>query len=210
MASKYASTPQTTNAARLSRAIVDLFTDLYRDILRVHIPETQLLTKLTSEKDKLCKIINREQKELLYPRRGHFCGTYMYIDFDLGLLYTLLRNVSGIPPHKKGWGNTPDPTDRSKSANIDRIREIRNKYGHQPCSYIAEAEFLNVWADLKQIARELDGCVAVGNTFYFDAMERLEKETMDPEQGEMYQNIIDNERKSISDIQGTTNWIINQ
>lgn len=199
MASKYASTAQTTNAARLSRAIIDPCTDLYREILRMHIPEKQFSTMLGTMKSKLSKHINKEQKALLFPHNGQFNGTYN--DFDLVLLYSILRNVSGIKAHNNGWGNTPSSTDRSESANIDRIREIRNKYcGHQLCSSLANAEFKKVWTELKQIASELDCYVSGGNNTYLNAIKLLEKEPMELE--EMYLSCIDNQHKSISDIQG--------
>lgn len=51
-----------------------------------------------------------------------------YSNFDISLLYLLLRNICPIQPHKNKWGNAPLPEDRSLSANIERIRIIRNQY----------------------------------------------------------------------------------
>lgn len=54
----------------------------------------------------------------------------IYEDFEISLLYTILRNICGIPEHENGWGDVPLPIDKSVSANIERIRLKRNKYGH--------------------------------------------------------------------------------
>lgn len=54
----------------------------------------------------------------------------IYEDFEISLLYTILRNICIIPEHKNGWGDVPLPIDKSVSANIERIRLKRNEYGH--------------------------------------------------------------------------------
>lgn len=57
--------------------------------------------------------ITKEQEKIIH--NGN------YAEFDITLLYFSLRNISKIPPHVKQWGNEPIPSDRSVSANIERI-----------------------------------------------------------------------------------------
>ncbi|XP_061190734.1 E3 ubiquitin-protein ligase DZIP3-like [Saccostrea echinata] len=204
---KYASTKQTTNAARLSRVVIDVFTDLFREILQLHITEIQFPFVLQEKRDKLCFILNKNQKECLYPAKDLFTGTYK--EFDLSLLYILLRNVSGIPSHQHGWGKTPKPMDRSVSANIERVREIRNKYcGHSGSVSLNDSDFHSIWQELRLIIGEIEAALKL--TTYTDAINFLENETMDPEQQERYLSIIDDQQVTISDVKSTQDIIMKE
>ncbi|XP_062598572.1 E3 ubiquitin-protein ligase DZIP3-like [Saccostrea cucullata] len=204
---KYASTKQTTNAARLSRVVIDVFTDLFREILKLHITEIQFPFVLQEKRDKLCAILNKNQKEYLYPVKDLFTGTYK--EFDLSLLYILIRNVSGIPSHQHGWGKTPKPRDRSVSANIDRVREIRNKNcGHSGSASLDDGDFHRLWQELRFIIGEIEAALKL--TTYTDAINFLENETMDPEQQEMYLSIIDDQQVTISDVKGTQDILMKE
>ncbi|XP_062607980.1 E3 ubiquitin-protein ligase DZIP3-like [Saccostrea cucullata] len=207
--SKYKSTKETTHAARLSRLLLDPCTYIFRDLLRSFIPEAQFPHILRNFVATLIPIINKDQRNLLYPRAGQYLGTYE--DFDLSLLYILLRNISGIPPHKNGWGKQPDPTDRSLSANIDRTREIRNTYcGHVPRVTLPEQDFQRIWQDTTVIIRELEGSLTAGCTTYTDAAKLIKTDTMDPEQENKYLDIIDKQHKVWEDFKDTTNVIIKE
>ncbi|XP_048749730.2 uncharacterized protein LOC125661677 isoform X2 [Ostrea edulis] len=201
--SKYKSTKETTHAARVSRLVVDPCTDLFRDLLRNHVTEIQFPPILQNKKNTLSPILNKVQRPLLYPNGGYFNGTYT--EFDLSLLYILLRNISGILSHRKGWGKTPDPLDRCLSANIDRIREIRNKYcGHSPSVSLPDPEFHTLWQDLTIIIGELEGSLPGGCSRYSDAANQIKTDTMDPEQEKKYMDIIDEQYQSIQEVKDTT------
>jgi hypothetical protein len=194
--SKYVSTKETTHAARLSRLLVDPCTDLYRDLLRNQITEVQFPHILQNKRSILGPILNKVQKDVLYPQLGYFQGSYA--EFDLSLLYVLLRNISGIPSHRKGWAKPPYPSDRSTSANIDRIREIRNVYcGHAASVSLSDTKFHTIWHELSVIIGELEGGLPGGCTTYTDAAKLLKTGTMDPEQEKHYLDIIDSQTKSI-------------
>ena len=68
-----------------------------------------------------------------------------YKDFDITLLYTLLRNVcQSITPPSQNWGvsNMPSQNEITVRDDIERIRLIRNKvYGHISEVAIPEIEF---------------------------------------------------------------------
>ncbi|XP_056007550.1 uncharacterized protein LOC125665455 [Ostrea edulis] len=201
--SKYKSTTETTNTARVSRLLVDPCTDLFRDLLRDHITEINFSGVLRQKKLLLSPILNKAQRDLLYPTKGSFTGTYN--DFDLSLLYVLLRNTTGIAPHKKGWAKPPDPSDRSLSANIDRVREIRNTYcGHTARVSLSDSEFQKLWQDLTVIIGELEGSLSGGGTTYTDAANQIEVDTMDPEQEKRYLDVIDTQHQDIEALKERT------
>jgi hypothetical protein len=175
--------------------------DLFRDLLRNQVTEIQFPSILRQKKLQLNPILNKDQRALLYPNNVSFHGTYN--DLDISLLYVLLRNVSGLPPHRKGWANPPDPFDRSVSANIDRIREIRNTYcGHAARVSLSDTEFQNLWRDLATIIGELESSLPGGCTLYTDAANYIKTDTMDPEQEQEYLERIDEQDQSIDDLKG--------
>ena len=111
-------------------ALDTVSTELLREYFRQTVPEKDFHTVLNDEptKEKLLEHLTNDQKNILYPNSGVFNGTYN--DFDIGLLYILIRNWTEFPSHKKGWGKKPFYNDNSASANIERIRLLRNKYIH--------------------------------------------------------------------------------
>lgn len=151
--SKYVSTRETTNFARLAMIIFGPCTDVLRDVLMKEIKPADLTNKVKlfiSNYPKNKKPpINTQQEQLVYA------GDYS--KFDITLLYMLLRNVSGIPPHSKKWGNAPNPPDISVSANIERIREIRNKYyGHATNCSLSPSDFKQICTTIHQIVKKLE------------------------------------------------------
>lgn len=85
-----------------------------------------------------------------------------------------------IPEHGLKWGNKPNPTDRSVSANIDCISFIRNKYyGHLNHFAIPDQDFLKRWANLFFIVKELEAYIG-SSTVYQDAVTDLKSCSMDP------------------------------
>uniref|UniRef100_A0A8W8MMG5 DZIP3-like HEPN domain-containing protein n=1 Tax=Magallana gigas TaxID=29159 RepID=A0A8W8MMG5_MAGGI len=89
--------------------------------------------------------------------------------------------MCSIPPHKNEWGNDPEPTDRSLSANIERIRIIRNEwYAHAPEFSLTDSDFEQKWKFMSQIVKELEGYF--GNaTKYQDSLTELKTKHMDPD-----------------------------
>lgn len=104
-----------------------------------------------------------------------------YSEFDITLLYFLLRNICLISKHGLKWGDKPNPTDRSVSANIERIRLIRNDdYGHATNFAIPDQDFIKRWDNLFLIVKELEAYIG-SSTVYQDAVTDLKSCSMDPE-----------------------------
>jgi hypothetical protein len=109
-----------------------------------------------------------------------------YDDMDISLLYILLRNVATIPAHNNGWGFDPDPSDRSLSANIERIRLVRNRCGHSTDPSLSQPEFLPIWSTIRSTMVDLDNFLRNGRQ-YEQAVDSLRVESMDPENDECYE-----------------------
>lgn len=166
--SKYESTRETTNLARVARIILGPCTDILLDILWKQISPSALSHNVKTfiaktPKRKQCPI-NPQQAQLV------FSGNYS--DFDITLLYVLLRNMCLIPPHANQWGHDPSPGDRSVSANIERIRILRNEYyGHVTQISLSDTDFKKTWKNIFQIIKELEGYLSNGTKYRDDLLE---------------------------------------
>lgn len=198
--SKYCSTRETTNLARLSRIILGPCTDGLRAILRKEIPQSTLPQKWKTYLAKTPKpkntLITKEQESLI--NNGN------YSDFDISLLYVLLRNITQIPPHINEWGNNPRQCDRSVSANIERIRLIRNDLGHISEISISEHTFNTRWQEISDIVKELDTYLCT-STVYHDSVVELKTCSMDNEQQFRYIKDLVDVNEKLLDLSGYCN-----
>uniref|UniRef100_K1QTQ8 Ankyrin-1 n=1 Tax=Magallana gigas TaxID=29159 RepID=K1QTQ8_MAGGI len=173
--SKYDSTRETTNLARIARAIFGPCTDVLHDILRKEITPQDLKKELKKYPDKYR--ISQHQKQVV--NNGD------YSKFDISLLYMFLRNLGSIPEHKNKWGTDPDPYDKSVSANIERIRNLRNEWGHSTDLSLSDSDFEKHWKIIFQNVKDLEGYLGA-TTVYQDALKNLKSCCMDPDSIQPY------------------------
>ncbi|XP_062614192.1 uncharacterized protein LOC134275925 [Saccostrea cucullata] len=197
--SKYASTQETTNIARLARLILGPCTDVLRDILKKEVLPSDLSKTVKEYTDKQLKLkkrnpLNRSHLEIIFPTsQTAYSGDYS--DFDISLLYLLLRNVSKIPPHSEGWGEIPRPGDKSVAANIERLRLLRNKYyGHAADPSLSESKFRAEWRNIRDIFVELENYLGTTGV-YEDAINTIQTCSMDPEQEKKYIELLGDVRE---------------
>lgn len=179
------------NYIRIQRLLLDIGTEVYRQTFISRFPPISSYEFFFQPfENELKRLFNECQTEMLFPSNGKYKGNLF--DLDISVLYILLRNISNIEPHKNGWGKDPDDTDRCLSANIERIRLIRNKYvGHSPKSSISEREFKIQWVVLRQSILELPG----GET-YKEQVDELLTTSLDPDNEKKYKSAIEVMRKN--------------
>ncbi|XP_062580391.1 uncharacterized protein LOC134242335 [Saccostrea cucullata] len=180
--SSYASTEETTNACRACRLLLGPCTDELRDVLLHHVPLPTFPHVIIHKRSSLPRL-TAQQMNLILPRGCSYTGNYG--DMDISLLYILLRNICGIPPHSNGWGNDPDPTDRSLSANIERIRIARNQCVHSSSPVLTNADFNTIWTNVRSVVADVDSFLNNGNK-YEKEVDFLRYETMDPARDSNY------------------------
>lgn len=174
--SKYQSTRETTNIARIARIILGPCTNLLRDVLAKEIPPSALSQKVKTF------LANPSRKGKPPFSKAQECLVYRgdYSDFDISLLYFLLRNVCSIPPHTNRWGNVPNQEDRSPSANIERIRIMRNEYYVNISNFsFSNSEFERKWTNILQIVQDLELYLGTSNV-YQEALVEIKLCCMDP------------------------------
>lgn len=186
--SKYSSTRDTTNLARIARIILGPCTDVLRAVLKNQISPTDLKTKVqTYIATKRTLFITTNQKQLV--------DSEDYSKFDIALLYFLFRNVCAITSHSKQLGNRPIVSDRSVLANIERIRLTRNEYyGHYSSYFFPKSDFEDKWKYLFQSVKELEQYIGTSKD-YQEALRELKYCCMDLE---IQDNFIQHLRNDVS------------
>lgn len=193
--SKYQSTRETTNLARVARIILGPCADVLRDVLRKNISPPDLSQKVVLYIAKLTNI-NRSPltKEQLQLVRGEDYST-----FDITLLCILLRTFCSMFP--KLWSTSPSPGDRSVAANIERIRLIRNEFGHTSEISITDIEFNKKWQEIFNTIQELEKYLGSA-TDYQDAVKEIKTCNMTPEKMDEYIKQLLDLNKKVQDIRG--------
>lgn len=165
----YSTTQGSTDLVRLAKIIFGPCTHVLRDILANEISPSMFLNKVNAflAKNKR-SLINKEQEKLLYG------GDYS--KFDISLLYFALRNMCSFPPHTNQWGHDPCPADRSISANIERLRLVRNQFVHDSTTIVAD--FQKKWKELLDIVMDLEKYLGT-STVYQDEVVEIKSCCMD-------------------------------
>ena len=143
-----ASTSGKDNYQRLARLIVVGGTTLLRDVFDSIYPPSALPYCLTNPviSSKL-SWINKRERECLYPSPGK-CGRS--VDFDITMLFKLLKTICHLPAPTGKWNDQPDDSDTSLSADIARIRCYRNCICHDSENMeIPNDQFLLLWANIR-------------------------------------------------------------
>ena len=140
-----------TNSGRLNQLFVTICEDVFRLVLNCHIKPENLRIELDTNKPNIERILNAEQRKLLYPAFG---GNFICSrDLDFSLAYILLQNICNIPPHKNGWGVAPNHEDSSLAARIDRIN-IRKKSCVDSIEFswksIDDYQFETIWNEIRK------------------------------------------------------------
>ncbi len=141
-----------TNGARLSRLIVEQGGKILRRSLDSVHPSGTLPTVLNANRTILRRLINNQQKNLLFPPAGMPPTTSS--DYDITLLSILLRNICGLtfPVSTGPWHANPDI---SKEADLARIKYYRNEVCHNKSTEVSDADFNFYWSEISGALQRL-------------------------------------------------------
>ena len=140
------------NFQRISRLLISGGTALLREIFDLISPPSNLPTTLknpATEKQLKAAKLTKPQWDCLYPSPGVYGES---ADFDVTLLFKLLRTICNFIPPVTGWDALPARTDHSLAADLARIKYYRNTvYGHVNQNMeITDDDFLSLWQDLSE------------------------------------------------------------
>ena len=150
------------NFQRISRLLISGGTALLREIFDLICPPSNLptvLKKPATEKQLKSAKLTKPQWDCLYPSPGVYGKS---ADFDVTLLFRLLRTICNLIPPGTGWDALPTSTDHSLAADLARIKYYRNTvYGHVSQSMeITDDEFLSLWQDLSDALVRIAGQIS--------------------------------------------------
>ncbi|KAL3888508.1 hypothetical protein ACJMK2_000874 [Sinanodonta woodiana] len=173
-------TREQMNYARLCVALITVCGNALRKILqsRFPVPYTDIYQVLLANRQKLTQrpgrpLLNRDQIELLFPDHlGNEVGTLD--QFDISLLYILIRNVSRVPEPRTGWNTEPcdRPRDTSLGASVERIHSYRNCITcHNAVGRISDQDLDVCWSKYEAVIRDIEAVLG-GN----ECSQQLEKQ----------------------------------
>ena len=153
------STNGTANFQRVSQLLITGGTTLLREVFDQICPPSALPTILknpaTENKLKAAKL-TKAQWDCLYPSPGVYGKS---ADFDVTLLFRLLRTICNLIPPTTGWDVLPVSTDHSLEADLARIKYYQNSvYGHVNQNMeIKDDEFLTLWHEISEAIVRIAG-----------------------------------------------------
>lgn len=146
----FRSTTGKANFHRVTRLLISGGTTLLREIFDLIYPPSSLPTILknpATEKQLRSAKLSKPQWDCLYPSPGAYGRS---TDFDVTLLFRLLRTICNLTPPVLGWDALPVPTDCSLPHDLARIKYYRNSiYGHVNQNMeITDGAFPLLWREI--------------------------------------------------------------
>ena len=158
-----------SNGARLSRLLIDIGTETMRKYFDyIHPPGTltEALHRNYDTLDQLYRrrVINPEQRKKLFPPSGLLPAlpSTPSSEYDITLLFILLRNICGLVPPVTvdggtSWDQNPPSADESPEADLARIKFYRNEiYGHIVSTDVSDDDFENYWSAISLALERLN------------------------------------------------------
>ena len=207
------STAEKANFQRLSRLLISGGTCLLREIFDGICPPFNLPAMLsnpaTKNQLKGAKL-TKPQWDCLYPFPGvHGKST----DFDVTLLFRLLRTICNLAPPTTGWDVLPAPIDHSLTAELARIKYYRNTvYGHvKQDMEVTDDEFPSLWQEISGALVRIAGQIShAKKTEWQGAIDKFLKDPLTEEDERNVEELMrwyNNDvevKKSIEDLKATT------
>lgn len=159
----------------ISIACVDFIKLPLKDILASQIKPADLYERIKSSPTNGKGYLRKEQLNICFIPPP---GEADYNDFDVTLLYTLIRNLcwTSLRP-TQGWGKVPDSSHTGIGDDIERLRLMRNRFAHANSAGIPNADFDCLWNDLKSVIQRIQTFIkSVGcNVNYEDNLADIKK-----------------------------------
>ena len=181
MAGIHSSVEESANFFRLMSLVVDLGSEVLRDVL-LHLVKSRTLEAVIQANSAI--IDGLIQKKAIFPQQYDLL---MKVppdpeEFDISLLVKVFRNICpNLTPHGFDWRDDPDGNDFSLAADLKRLQNIRNcVYAHTSSTKVTTMDFEAIWSDLSDI---IDRISQHGSGKFQDIRQRIQmrrQENLDP------------------------------
>jgi hypothetical protein len=187
-----------TNYARLGLVVVDIFQNIFREIMRSNIAPEVLSIHIKKQHKNNPSVFNKMTHEERVSLKTLTNRTYDKIDFSL--LYKLVRSFSILVDPTQGWGKQPKNADVTISDDVERLRIVRNKIVHRIKADINLIEMNENFSNIVNITQRIDTYLRKQSNQGF-AREVLDFQThcMDSEMEQKYYQAL----KDIEDMEGS-------
>ncbi|XP_071179655.1 uncharacterized protein [Mytilus edulis] len=114
--------------------------------------------------------------------------TKQYADFDVALMYKIIRNLGLVQKPTQGWDNKipPTSTETTIGDDVERIRRSRNDFVHNVNTNISDVELNNRFSLFIDIASRLELYLNKRNREYVSRIEDIKTRCLDPETEQLY------------------------
>ena len=158
----FRSTTGKANFHRVTRLLISGGTALSREIFDLIYPPSCLPTILknpTTEKQLRSSKLSKPQWDCLYPSPGVYGKS---TDFDITLLFRLLRTICNLTTPVLGWDALPALADCSLPDDLARIKYYRNSiYGHVNQNMeITDDAFPFLWREISGVLVRVAGHIS--------------------------------------------------
>ncbi|CAC5363450.1 ANK [Mytilus coruscus] len=179
--SSFMSTASTfTNYARLGLATQNELSNLLRELLlkkkSTHISAVDL-----NKNSYLSNNLNAQEWIIIQNVRRN-----KYNEFDVPLMYKIIRNLNLVPMPTQGWGNPPVATDIAIGDDIERIRQIRNAIVHRGNTKVTDHELTMYFSVFKDIASRFESYLMKTNREFVSKIEDAETCCIDKDTEQTY------------------------
>lgn len=153
------STAGKANFQRVARLLISGGTILLREIFDICCPPSRLPSILKNPDNIKAAKLTKPQWDCLYPSPGVYGKS---TDFDITLVFRLLRTIGNLTPPTTGWDVLPPCTDHSLAADLARIKHYRNSVCHANESMeITDDEFPSLWREISGALVRIAGQISI-------------------------------------------------
>ena len=173
------------NFQRLTRLLIAGGTSILKEVFdSIHPPSTlPAVLSISAVKAQLKGArLTKPQRDCLYPAPAGCYGRSS--DFDITLLFCLLRQICGLTSPPLGWDELPATADQTVSADLARVKFYRNTvYGHvSGAMEISDDQFNVLWTEISgaliRLANHISG---VKGLDWQQAIAKLQSDPLTPE-----------------------------
>lgn len=159
-----------TNYARLGVATQNELPNILRELIFIKEPPQLLEAHLNNN-----SYLSRNLRAYEWNIIRTVC-TNQYNEFDVPLMYKIIRNLNLVPRPTQGWDNQtpPSSTEITIGDDIERIRRIRNEIVHRGNTNVHDHELANYFSFFKDIARRLEVALMLTNREFVSKIENAE------------------------------------
>ncbi|CAC5381174.1 unnamed protein product [Mytilus coruscus] len=186
-----------TNYARIGHAAQQLFPDILQELITIKEPPQRLFHDIN---------INKYLSKKLRPDEWSMINDVMtkgYANFDIPLIYKLVRNLNLVPWPTKGWDHPTAPclTEVTPGDDLERIRRFRNGILHRGNAQVTDTELSQHFTEFKDIAGRLETYMGKQTGEFVDKLVDLETCCMDEETSNVYISRLESLKKRDEDCQ---------